>query len=402
MKPGRIASVMLLILASPACSRAPARTSDVTRRDSAGVAVVVTAREARREEWRLSAAPLLDLANGNSPAHNFQRIRGFTQLRNGDFVVLDGASCQIRYFSEDGEPLRQIGRCGRGAGEYASLWLVGRTGSDALLIWDGERRRFTWIDTEGLVSASIEIADSAPAMTPWEVFADHRVLATLRYAGLNDASNQATQDITVLWDLDPLTLQRQAIVQKPGIVWWTHARGREPVPFTGNAVFALSGDDIVISTGIDHAIERWSRTARLLSRYVDERPAATLSPGEIAAYRDAELRRLDPAAVRGRLAEWDALPLPDHTLAYDRLLAGPAGEVWARDYEWRDDREHHWSVFDSTGTAIARVRTPSFLEILELREDRVLGRGFDASGREHAWVYRLERPGTAASRRPTS
>jgi len=396
MQPGRIARVSLCVLAA-ACARSPDRLPTATRYDSAGIRVVVTPADAG-EEWRLGAAPSLDLADGPTSVHSFSRIRGILELQDGRIVVLDGGTCEIRYFSARAEPLHQVGRCGRQPGQFVSLWLVGRGPADELLVWDLETRRFTWLSTAGQPRAFVELPDSFGTVTPWYVFADSRVLATVRRTPA--ALRGAMQDTTVLWDLDPETRQQTRLVSKPGVWWWTGPRGREPVPFTGNAVFALRANAVAIAAGSEHAVELWSRAGTLQARYIDERPAEPLTRAEISEYRDTELRSMDAAAARDRLAEWNAMPLPAYRLAYDRLLISPDGRIWARDYEWRDQRDHRWTVFDTSGLAIARVRTPAFLEILELHEDHVLGHGTDENGREHAWVYAIDRPRAGQRNRP--
>jgi hypothetical protein len=389
---GVLRCLLPLFLAACGGDRTTYFTMGVTRRDSAGVHIVQTRAESMRiPAWKLEASPTLDFANGTTRAHQFSRIRGMTRLSDGRFVILDAATCEIRFFSAQGSPLSAVGGCGREPGQFTALWLAGRRPDDALLVWDNQLSGLTLVAPDGRTTRAAEFANEQPRMTFWNVFSDGRLLATSQSRLAPATVGTSVQDTIVLWDVDARTVERHLIIKKPGVHVLAYADRLEEVPFTGNPVFTTAHEDVVIASGSAAVIERWSRAGRLLAKYVDVRPASPLNEAEISEYRDGELRSVEPAKAAARLRELSTLPFPRLKLAYDRLLAGPNGEIWARDYEWRTERDYHWSVMDSTGALIARVRTPSFLEIDEITVDGVLGHGPDENGKEHAWLYRIER-----------
>jgi hypothetical protein len=314
-----------------------------------------------------------------------------TRLSDGRFVILDAASCEIRFFSAQGSPLSAAGGCGPDSGQFAALWLAGRRPDDALLVWDNQLSRLTLVAPDGRTIEAARFGDEQIHLTFWNVFSDNRILATSRSHTAPLSVGTAVQDTMMLWEVDARTAERHLIVKKPGVHIIAYAGRLEEVPFTGNPVFTSAYEDVLLASGSATVIERWSKDGRLLAKYVDVRPASPLTEAEISEYRDSELRALEPEKAAERLRELSTLPFPRLKLAYDRLLAGPNGEIWARDYEWRTERDHHWTVMDSTGALIARVRTPSFLEIDEITVDGVLGHGSDDNGKEHAWLYRIER-----------
>ena len=92
-------------------------------RDSAGVLVATTpgARARTPIGWVVDAEPEYQLGevDGEEP-YLFARIQGARQLSDGRVAVLDGESCEVRFFGPDGIFLNRAGRQGRRAGRAQS------------------------------------------------------------------------------------------------------------------------------------------------------------------------------------------------------------------------------------------------------------------------------------------
>ena len=106
-----IASIVLMFGCEGASEREAASIHDrtATTRDSSGITVVetpATVLEAKLD-WVHDPTPDLELGSSDGEAENvFAGISGISGFGNGDFVVLDGESAQLRWFSRDGRHMR--------------------------------------------------------------------------------------------------------------------------------------------------------------------------------------------------------------------------------------------------------------------------------------------------------
>jgi hypothetical protein len=380
------------IAVAAACSGCTSSTpadDAATVRDSSGVRIVSNA-GTRGRIWDVAAAPFLDIRAGLRPA----ATRGVTRLRDGRIAVADAESHEVHWYSASGVLEKRSGGSGREPGRFSSIWLVGRTATDTLVLWDIDLHRLSWMAGDGGVGRVREAADLPAGTVPWNVFADGALLVTFRRGVTPPGAGQTVRDSTVLWRWDPGSGRQRALVQEPGTLWWQGPGGLQAVPFTANATFTTAGNDVLVASGPEHRIERRDGNGRLRARYSEARPPSAVRASERRAERERLLRGLtDAGALAARTRELALLPFPEQRPAYDRLLVDAVGAIWARDDEPAADRVKSWTVFDSSGVIVARVRTPPFLEIQEIGVDEVLGVGRDAAGVEHIWGYRLVRAG---------
>jgi hypothetical protein len=75
--------------------------------------------------------------------------------------------------------------------------------------------------------------------------------------------------------------------------------------------------------------------------------------------------------------------------AVGRLLVGPDGSLWAEDPWILEDDPRQFLVYDSTGTALARVVLPTRIHLLRVGTREVLGRWKDADDVPHLRHWRV-------------
>jgi hypothetical protein len=363
-----------------------------TERDSAGVRIVISVGDdGAVPRWRLAAAPALDLGGAPAGTNRFHRIRGVIRLASGRIAVVDGASGEIRWFDAAGSHVASMPFPGH-TDDPGSLWLLGVQGSDTVVVWDGRDSRVARFDDNGALVDTATIALGLPRFQPWAVFDDGPLLATWRPDPPAPAPGQVVFDSTRMLVVDREGRSSTHIVTTPGVWWWSGPAGPEAVPFTGNAVFAIAANHIVVASGPQWAIERRDRSGAVLERYARNRPPPHVTRADVAAHRARVARTLsDPREAAARLTALEGMPWPPARPTWDRLLVDDAGAIWVRNENPDPDADRHWTVFGPNGGVIARLRTPVFLEIWQVAGDLVLGTGHDARGNEHVWGYRLDR-----------
>lgn len=120
------------------------------RRDSAGVAIVMSSAPEWREgeEWQLDSLPYLE-ASGAGPEYEFDRVADATMLEDGRLVVLDAGTHQVRFFGSEGQFLTRMGQEGEGPGDFQRLTNVSAFRGDSVLVFDYWLRRASILDETG-------------------------------------------------------------------------------------------------------------------------------------------------------------------------------------------------------------------------------------------------------------
>jgi 6-bladed beta-propeller len=92
--------------------------------------------------------PLVDIGGDGGP-EELSGVTGAVSLSDGRIVIGNGATNEIRVFSDDGNYLETIGRRGGGPGEFYSLLWVGVAPGDTILAYDIRSQRLSWFAPDG-------------------------------------------------------------------------------------------------------------------------------------------------------------------------------------------------------------------------------------------------------------
>jgi hypothetical protein len=376
-----------LACTGPACER-PTRPQPVPSvRDSAGIRIVAAAGGFEPAVWKIGPLPVLDIAAATADGEPFRRIRRVLRLRDGGIVVGDEALRRVLWFTGDGRLEAETG-----APALESVWPVGRLPGDSVVVWDGVTEMLRIYDGRGQIVHSRAFKADSPAITPWGVFPDGSLLASAAERPAATGPGIVVQDTVVFWVIEPASGERQPILRTAAAQWFFPVPGRAvQVPYTGNPVFDVDGDEVLVTAGSARVIERWSRSGRLLERLSDGRDPVRVSRSMQSRYRERRIR-----SVRGRTEEdslerdLEGTPWPEFAMAWDRLVVAEDGRIWVRDYGPDAGQSAVWTVFDGSSGVIAQTRTPPGFEVMAVSGDFLLGVEAELGG-EHVRAYRIER-----------
>ena len=83
--------------------------------------------------------------------------------------------------------------------------------------------------------------------------------------------------------------------------------------------------------------------------------------------------------------------MPKTMPPYATMTVDSDGNLWLQDTDTYVSPSGWWTVYDSEGKAIARIRLPEHLTVYDIGPDYVLGRERDDLDVEHVRMYRLRR-----------
>jgi hypothetical protein len=129
-----------------------------TMRDSAGIRIVDNPRPTWRasEQLRVAARPTVVIGDRDEEPYLLSRIPGAARLSNGNIVVAEDGSAQLRFFDPKGTYLRKAGGKGGGPGEMQELHALFRASGDTIVA--GSPARYVVMTGDGSFVRSISLA----------------------------------------------------------------------------------------------------------------------------------------------------------------------------------------------------------------------------------------------------
>ena len=163
------ALVALVLTVSLGCSPRDAPGPTTSVRDSAGVTISENsgAEWTEATAWRLSAEPTLTIgAFDGAEEYLLFQANGARRLSNGDILIANGGTYELRFYDPSGTHVRSVGREGDGPGDFRSMGGVWRLGSDSIAVWDSGNRRLTVFDIDGELGRSFRLDPFPEAWLP--------------------------------------------------------------------------------------------------------------------------------------------------------------------------------------------------------------------------------------------
>ena len=399
--PGRICHGHLFLaslVVAAACDR-PADTAlpggvPFLEQDSAGVLVATTLGTRARTPigWLVDTVPEYQVGGveGEEP-YLFTGIRGAQQLSDGRVVVLDEASCELRFFGADGVFLERAGGRGEGPGEFRSTVvgceLVPSPGNDSLHAFDGaalsyfdDRGRFShrfpvrWrdervMDVVGVVGESALVTTRFYAMAEGEGLS--REPSTADFALLDLESRQAVWEGFFQGQRNYMVVMPTLPI--PRVIW------QLPFDILPDAAMGEDGFHLTLGENQGPEILEYGASGRLRRIIRLAEPPLTPSTNDLEKlvefgldpYEMADTTRERIFEVRMRL--YRDMPLPEIMPVFSRLLVDAAGWLWAELYRYDVRAPVRWLVFGANGEGLGSVDMPPDLEVLQIGRDFVLG-----------------------------
>lgn len=385
-----------LSTAAVACGFADSGTLDsVVRADSSGVEIVFNPGSDGIQPYR--PEPGLEIATSSDGEYVLFRVTAVALDEQGALIVANGGSHEILVFDAATGALKQrFGRRGRGPGEFsmpAGVWLRG----DSVVVYDarGGSQGAIMVFRDGAMLRSTEVA--APIA-----------------GGSFRAVGFAAADSSLIWQSDRVFF-RGAQAQDSLIIYRGDIAGgdlhivggathtlsygieiggdlqRGNTPLSPNASVAATERGFLVSDGRAFEVREYDATGAHLRTLRLDRSRSAAGSDARRRYR-ADIERRFPAAGAdpGFQRLLATVQFPDSLPAYDQVIAGADGEVWARLYDIESSTPRSWHVFRPDGALDTEVVLPAGFELHAVTRNLLAGVGADELGA--ATIRTLRRP----------
>ncbi|MGH7575430.1 MAG: hypothetical protein ACREM1_09955 [Longimicrobiales bacterium] len=388
--------ILFAASATWACSGASEHLQRTSVRDSSGVVIVESASPLwpASQGWQVTPQPAVEIgAAEGAPEFEFQTILGLTRLANGNIVVGNRGTRELRFFSPEGQFIRAVGRDGEGPGEFRTFNGVYPYRADSLIIWDYRLFRWSVFDSAGAFARILRPA--RPGMNPRSLspLADGSLIIADNY--LEDAGEQTVDYIRFFRFspegelLDSLGIFRSSERFRPAngdsiamsrIFGSTLLRAGAPEGF----LLGFSAEYEVVDHAADGQVRR---------RIQWLGPDRTVTLEDVAAYRSDFIARQGTSQLGQQFARFvSEVPAADQFPAYSVMVRDRVGNVWLATYP-RPDRSgpRTWTVLDPDGRWLGGVELPERLSVWDIGDRYVLGVMDDELGVEHVRMYELNK-----------
>ena len=341
-----------------ACGPEPSPRT-VAVRDSAGVRIVTTLVPASARPFSVGP-PTLSIGSEAAPLN---RVVGTVRLSDGRIVVADGGDSILRFYSEAGELVGEVGGEGDGPGEFRLLQSLGRVSGDTVWAYDFSHRRITFASPDASMVGVVELRPPPGSGLAVGVLPDGSIL--LGESWSTGVSRSSAPGL----NRDPVAYVRYSasgslidtVTLAPGrevLLSMEDGRGvMSAAPLGRRAVHALVGETLAIGDQIDHEIRLWSPRGDLRGIMRWTGGDLEVGPGLRAAWREARLVGLPPEARAAAERDLAGLSYPTRRPAHGEILATDSGGLWVAEYAVDGD-SGRWAVFDSAGVWQGVVSMP--------------------------------------------
>jgi hypothetical protein len=347
--------------------------------------------------------PILSLgvASGDSIQEFFRIVTPFL-MPDGRIAVPVGGTYSIRIFKADGSFGRELGRQGRGPGEFVSLTSAWARG-DTIEAYDARLARLTrFLPDSGVEIVTIQNPPQ-PSMTAIPgVASDGWVLAGVSAAAVG------TRDRISISRFGGDGTLISAVAETEGIARYQSEGSSGPEPLSPRARIRVANQHIFVAETLNPTIQvyradgaavreiRWPHVSTLDPRAIVQAVIDSAVTGLATDRAQLTRQRLQAAPVPVSLsAFWDFI-VDDQDLiwvqSYDPLLHAAARNGLGRgSYLLGPTRGAVWTVLTPDGNSLGTVAIPGDLELVQITSDAVLGIAADSSGVESVRVHRLIR-----------
>jgi hypothetical protein len=382
--------VAIVIVAACRSSRTP--VAPLSRRDSAGIAIVETNVPAwgNLARWNVDTTPSLSIgqADGAAP-YMFAQIAGAIRRGDGSVVVADGATRELRAFDSAGHFMMARGRGGQGPAEFRGIERIARCGKGELWVDARARRISVWtINLEYL--REFVVPDNI--MWPLICFGGTGLLVQRSIGNdVNHPPNTIYFDSLHLMVTDSVGASRRDFM---AISLWPYIdvpskRIGFPHPFGRSTLLAGDGPNLVIGFGERLQVNTYSKDGRLLRIARGPVEDLVLTAAMRRDYQAVRLAGEEKEKRDGLQAAGN--PMPKSIPAYAALSVDAEGNTWVNRFELPGHARNRWGVFARDGQFLGHLSLPAGLEVLEIGADYVLGKTTDSVSGEQVRLYRLHK-----------
>jgi 6-bladed beta-propeller len=395
LRPGRVVVVFSLVTALQGHAQSV--------RDSARVRIVDNRAPAwnASQRWEIATKPSLSigLEDGDAP-YLLSRVYSASRLANGQIVIGDSGSGELRFFDASGKFMRAAGRRGHGPGEFhefSSLILCALPGKE-LFVADGGADRAHIYSITGEYKRTVTFQHEPGSSTPGirACFADGTLLmrnvpvavlqgepgtlirSTMQYFRYG-ADGRPLSKLAAVPDRTRYVTQHGNITHYPFVPFSPEsqaAAGARTIYLNHSGLAEIEKRD---PGGRLEGLIRWQakrpRTSAVYRRFVEAHLAAT-----------SEQRRPPYAAFYAK-----TLPIPEFVPAVGQIIVDAIEHLWIKRYQLPWDNAADYDIFDPAGRWLGQVGAPSHVEIFQIDRDYILGKHRDELDVERIVIHSLNR-----------
>jgi len=384
-------------------------------RDSAGITIAESTAPAWADGggWRVEAEPQMDIGTaGGDPRYEFSNIYDLMRLADGRIFVGDQGSVQVKVYSPTGEHIRDIGREGRGPGEFGQVGPMFPFRGDSIVVFDYQLQQMDVFDRDGEFGRVVPMRFGpdviARILTSGGGRANYWLTGVVEdslFFLTSPGENSVPLEIPgTYWDSTSFFIYEHpdsAIVDLGRFPLAERAGRRGPespmLPFGGRMVLATTATGYYRGLNRTFAFDEygWNGVLRRIVRTLVDPVPVTRDVIEAfeAQFVDQMMHgsgeTVPESALRRLRQRLDEAVYPEYVPACDWLLVDPQGNVWAHHYRFRYDADQTWTVFDAEGRWLGPVEMPPGLQVSRFGPDWVLGVTRDSLDVEHVRVHRI-------------
>lgn len=317
------------------------------------------------------------------------------RLDDGRIAVVNAGSQRVRIFAPGGEWLRDLGREGRGPGEFEMPAWTGVHG-DTVMVWDLLARRLSRFAPDGRFAGSATVPDGVghfPRMVGQ--YSDGSILLAADGATAGGKLG-AVRDSMALLRVSPqgALLDTLAVVPASEQFASVSSDGRrfkvEDLPFGRRTVMALHEDVLYFGTGDDAGVRTMAADGTVRSLLSVPGAPARIGASDVDEYW-AKLVTTGRSADAGDRQPTAGIPYPEQLPPHGPLHVDALGRVWVAESrlprQW--DEPASWWVFSPDGELLASIDLPPRSLVLQVGGDWILLREMDEDQREVVSLYRF-------------
>ena len=355
----------------------------------------------------LSDTPLVTVG-GRDERPDYQTVynSGALRLADGQLVLADDATRELRFYDAAGTHVRTAGGEGSGPGEFNRLRTIARLRGDTIFAWDQVQSRSSLFSADGAhlrtapLPALHEIRGTLQRRHPRH-FAIGATMHALHSGWLvvepqlepnmeRLSGTLAFQDTLVLYAIDPSGEQYRPIGSYPGPEWFFHDGSGRRLPFGEDLRLAAGDDAVYVGSTRDRTIRVVSPgSGQTIGSIQLPLKARAPSADDVEQLRSRSLGRMRPE-LRGRVTAYlDAVPWPDSMPLYSDLRVAADGRLWVQAYRAPTDELQEWLILEPAGRHVASVSIDPSAKVMDAGADFVVVRVTDEMDLQEIRVYGL-------------
>ena len=206
--------------------------------------------------WSVSKDALVSIGTvSDDSLYELNRAESAIMLSNGEIVVANRGSSQLRWYDSRGRYIRSVGRRGQGPGEFKSLYVFEGRG-DTVFVDDGQNRRVSRISPDGRYIGLDSSATPSRELRFYDRSAVTRAPLNVDWSGIRDALLGIPHDEAGL---------RSVLVDRPGNLWVRKATDSLPYTVYDRSARRVGRVDIPVRFEVYQAFD-----TLVLGRFRDE------------------------------------------------------------------------------------------------------------------------------------